>query len=265
MTRFKIQLEYEGTRYSGWQVQKNARTVQGELLNAAKKVFNTNSVEFYGSGRTDAGVHALMQVAHLDVQTMLAPEIIRMKLNDELPADINIIEVEKAPKHFHARHDAVGRSYLYQVCRRRTAFGKRYVWWIKDQLDFERMLEASRLFVGMKNLASFTADDPEGKSMKVLIEDIEMKEAGDLILIRIYGSHFLWKLVRQIVGVIVEVGRNKLSIEKVKHFLKVQSDEPAKFTAPPSGLFLEYVTYEGESKKLPLKPVLNIFKSSYKR
>ena len=100
-------LEYEGTRYSGWQVQKNARTVQGELLGTARSIFNTADMEIYGSGRTDAGVHALCQVAHLDVATMLAPEIIKLKFNDELPADINILEVEKTHKTFHARHDAV--------------------------------------------------------------------------------------------------------------------------------------------------------------
>src|SRR5438045_739551 len=175
MARFKLYIEYEGTRYSGWQVQKNARTVQGELLDIARKVFNTSTVEIYGSGRTDAGVHALQQVAHLDVKTMLAPEIIRMKLNDELPADINVLEVEKASPNFHARHDAMSRSYLYQISRRRTAFGKRYVWWIKDELNIERMWEAAKLFVGMKDFQSFTADDPEEKSTKVEIEQITIK------------------------------------------------------------------------------------------
>ena len=106
MPRFKVTLEYEGTRYSGWQVQKNARTVQGELHRALHSVFNTAAFELYASGRTDAGVHALGQVAHLDVNTVLAPEIIRMKVNDKLPPDINIIEVEKAARTFHARHDA---------------------------------------------------------------------------------------------------------------------------------------------------------------
>jgi len=264
MSRFKLYIEYEGTRYSGWQIQKNARTVQGDFLEAAIKVFNTKDIELYGSGRTDAGVHALQQIAHLDVNTMLAPEIIRMKLNDELPADINIIEIEKASKSFHARHDALGRSYLYQISRRRTAFGKRHVWWIKDKLNFKQMEAAAKLFVGMKNLQSFTADDPEEKSTKVLIEEIEMKEVGDLILIRIYGSHFLWKLVRQIVGNIVEVGRGKLTLEKIQHYIKVQSDEPAKFTAPPSGLFLEHVYYHGEKKIQELEPTLNIVTSPYK-
>ena len=174
MQKFKMYIEYEGTRYSGWQVQQNARTIQGELLNAARTLFKTTELEIYGSGRTDAGVHALEQVAHLAVKTMLAPEIIRMKLNDELPADINILEVEKAHKNFHARHDVVARMYLYQISRRRTALGKRFVWWIKDELDFRAMERASKKFLGLKNFASFTADDPEEKSTKVLIENIEL-------------------------------------------------------------------------------------------
>jgi tRNA pseudouridine38-40 synthase len=238
MSLFKLTIEYEGTRYSGWQVQKNSRTVQGEIIGACKKIFKTDNFEFQGSSRTDAGVHALYQVAHLDVETMLASEIIRMKLNDGLPADINIIEVEKASKDFHARYDAAARSYVYKISRRRTAFGKRYVWWIKDKLNFAQMEKASKLFLGMKNLQSFTEDDTEEKSTKVMIENIEMKEEGDLILIRIVGSHFIWKLVRRVVGVLVEVGRGKLTFSEVEKFIHTKSNEPAKYTAPPSGLFL---------------------------
>lgn len=258
MPRFKIYLEYEGTRYSGWQVQQNARTVQGELLNAAREVFDTSEIEFYGSGRTDAGVHALRQVAHLDVKTVLAPEIIRMKINDLLPADINILEVEKTHRNFHARHDAVCRSYLYQISRRRTAFGKRYVWWIKDTLDINTMRNAAKLFVGMKNAQSFTSDDPEEKSTRVLIEGLTLKEVEDLILLRIEGSHFLWKMVRQVVGVLAEVGRGKLPVQDVEKFLEVKSDAPAKLTAPPSGLFLERVYYPGDEKLGRLEPVMSI-------
>lgn len=258
MARFKVYLEYEGTRYSGWQIQKNARTVQGELIKSAQRIFHTPELEFYGAGRTDAGVHALRQVAHLDVKTVLAPEIIRMKLNDGLPADINILEVEKAPRAFHARHDAVLRSYLYQISRRRTAFGKRYVWWIKDPLDLRAMERTASLFVGMKDFGSFTADDAEEKSTRVLIEGITLREAGELILVRFVGSHFLWKLVRQLVGVLVEVGRGKLSQREVEQFLEKQSDEPSKWTAPPSGLFLEHVSYNRNETLVPLEPVMSI-------
>jgi tRNA pseudouridine38-40 synthase len=258
MARFKLYLEYEGTRFSGWQIQKNARTVQGEIHNALVEMFKNADFELYGSGRTDAGVHALYQVAHLEAETMLGPEIIRMKLNDALPADINIIEVEKAHKNFHARHDAVARSYMYQISRRRTAFGKRFVWWIKDQLNFAQMARAAALFEGMKNFQSFTADDEEEKSMKVLVEGIEIKEAGDLILIRIVGSHFLWKMVRQIVGVLAEVGRGKMAVKDIERMLEEKSNAAAPLTAPPSGLFLERVYYTGDARLTELVPMMTI-------
>ncbi|MCU0342405.1 MAG: tRNA pseudouridine(38-40) synthase TruA [Ignavibacterium sp.] len=246
-SRFKIYIEYEGTRYSGWQKQENAKTVQGSIIKAALDVFGDDFKDLQGSGRTDSGVHAICQVAHLDVKTMLAPEIIGMKINDLLPHDINILEVEKTNKEFHARHDAKSRSYIYQISRRRTAFGKNLVWWIKDDLDFKKMESASKLFLGMNNFSSFSDDDPEEKSTKVLIDDIQMKEEANLILIRIIGSHFIWKMVRRIVGILVEVGRGRKSEKDILYYLNNKTNEPAKFTAPPSGLFLEKVTYTGES------------------
>jgi tRNA pseudouridine38-40 synthase len=246
-SRFKLFIEYEGTRYSGWQKQENARTIQGSILKAAQEVFGDAFIDIQGSGRTDSGVHAICQVAHFDVKTVLAPEIIRLKLNDMLPHDITILEVEKTNQNFHARHDATSRSYIYQISRRRTAFGKNFVWWIKDELDFKKMEQASKLFLGMNNYSSFSDDDPTEKSTKVLIDDIQLKEEGDLILIRIIGSHFIWKMVRRIVGILAEVGRGRKSEKDILFYLNSKTNEPAKFTAPPSGLFLEKVTYTGES------------------
>jgi tRNA pseudouridine38-40 synthase len=243
-SRFKLLIEYEGTRYSGWQKQENAKTVQGTIIKAATEIFCNDFIDLQGSGRTDSGVHAICQAAHLDAKTMLAPEIIKIKLNDLLPHDINILEVEKTRKDFHARHDAKSRSYIYQISKRRTAFNKNLVWWIKDKLDFNKMESASKLFIGMNNFASFSDDEPEEKSTKVLIDDIQIKEEGDLILIRIAGSHFIWKMIRRIVGVLVEVGRGKKSEKDILFYLNNKSNEPAKYTAPPSGLFLERVTYD---------------------
>lgn len=242
--RFKLYVEYEGTRYSGWQAQNNAKTIQGKLIEACQKIFGENFYDLQGSGRTDSGVHAIEQIAHLDANTMLAPEIIKMKLNDELPSDINIFEVEKSNLNFHARHSAEYRVYLYQISKRRTAFAKNFVWWIKDKLNFEAMTKASQIFVGMHDFISFSDKESDEKSTKVLIHKIEMKETDELILIRIIGSHFLWKMVRRLVGVLVEVGRGKKSIQDINFYLTNKSEEPKKFTAPPSGLFLEKVIYE---------------------
>jgi len=257
-SRFKLYIEYEGTRYSGWQKQENAKTIQGVIIQAAYKIFGNDFLDLQGSGRTDSGVHAICQVAQLDVITVLAPEIIRMKINDLLPHDISILEVEKVNQNFHARHDAKSRSYLFQISRRRTAFGKNYVWWVKDKLDFDRMKSASTLFIGMHDFSSFSDDDPEEKSTKVLVDDIQLKEEGDLILIRIVGSHFIWKMVRRIIGILVEVGRGNKNEIDIQKYLDKKSSEPAKFTAPPSGLFLERVIYENEILSKEFNPVIKI-------
>ncbi|MEY3688869.1 MAG: tRNA pseudouridine synthase [Bacteroidota bacterium] len=257
MPRFKITCEYEGTRFSGWQVQKNARTVQGELIGASKSIFNTDAFELYGSGRTDAGVHALEQVFHLDVDTMLAPHIIQLKMNDALPADISIRNVQKVAKQFHARHDAIERTYVYQISTRRTAFGKRYVWWVKDQLSVQQMQEAAKHFKGMHDFRSFTADDPDMKSTKVEITDIKVNVQGDLLVITISGSHFLWNMIRRMIGILVEIGRGKQSPDIIPTLLKKKSDLPASFTAPPSGLFLASVRYENDPKK-NIQTMLNV-------
>ncbi len=258
MPRFKLTLEYAGTRYSGWQIQKNARTVQGELDRAVRTVTQREKFELYGAGRTDAGVHALAQVAHLDIATTLPPATLRARLNDELPADINILRIDVVSHRFHARHSAVSRSYVYQIARRRTAFAKPLVWWVKDPLDTSAMRGAAMLMTGLQNFVSFTDDDPEAKSTKVLVDTIDVIERGDLILVRIVGSHFLWKMVRRIVGVLAGVGRGELTSADVRSFLTKHSPVPARLTAPSSGLLLERVQYEDDPPLAPVDPPLHL-------
>lgn len=253
MPRFKLTIEYAGGRYSGWQIQQNARTVQGELDRAIRDATRRREFELYGAGRTDAGVHALAQVAHLEVYTDLPPETLRSRTNERLPADIHILSIEKVPHRFHARHDAVSRSYLYQIARRRTAFFKPFVWWIKEPLDLARMRDAAGRFVGMNNFESFTADEPGEKSTKVLVDRLEVLEEGALLLIRIQGSHFLWRMVRRIVGVLAAVGRGELTPNDAARFLDERSPVPAALTAPASGLFLEGVYYRGDTGPGPIR------------
>jgi tRNA pseudouridine38-40 synthase len=261
MPRFKLLIEYAGTRYSGWQIQKNARTVQGEIDRAIREVSKRKEFELYGSGRTDAGVHALAQVAHLELYTDLPPESLRRRLNDELPADIHIRAIDKVPHRFHARHDAVSRCYLYQISRRRTAFGKPFVWWIRETVDVRAMREAAAAFVGMKNFEAFTADDPDDKSTRVLVDRVEIAESGALVLIRIQGSHFLWKMVRRMVGVLAAVGRGELQPADAARFLEPEGSAataPAALAAPAAGLFLECVLYKDDPAPPAIAPVLAV-------
>lgn len=259
--RLKLTIEYAGTRYSGWQIQKNARTIQGEIDRAVREVTRTAEFELYGSGRTDAGVHALAQVAHLDIHTTLPPETLRRRLNDELPSDIVILRAEPVRHRFHARHDAVGRSYLYQVTRRRTAFAKPYVWWVKDELDVARMREAARPFVGFHDFQAFSDDDPREKSTDVLVDTLDIHEDEDLIVFHVEGSHFLWKMVRRLVGVLVEVGRGGMTARDATALLASSSDAAARLTAPASGLFLERVYYEGDPRNIAIRPAITVLRA----
>lgn len=254
MPRFKLTIEYAGTRYSGWQIQANARTVQGEIERAVRTAAGAVPFELYGAGRTDAGVHALAQVAHLQLDTRTAPEVLQSRINDELPADINVLSLTRAPQRFHARHDAVARSYLYQVSTRRTAFAKPYVWWVREDLRLERMREVAALFAGMHDFRSFTAADADTSPTRVQVEQVVVAPHGPLLLVRIVGSHFLWRMVRRLVGVMVASGRGELKPEAIGRMLGGESDIPAAMTAPASGLFLERVYYPGDTREDSLRP-----------
>ena len=261
MPRFKLTIEYAGTRYSGWQIQKNAKTVQGEIDRAVRTVTSRTDFELYGSGRTDAGVHALAQVAHLDVATSLPPHTLIARLNGELPADINILGAEVVPHRFHARHDAVARRYLYQIARRRTAFAKAFVWWVKDPLFVDRMRQAAGAFVGMRDFEAFAESDGQHEaepSTRVRIDRLDVEEQGDLVLVSVEGSHFLWKMVRRMVGVLVEIGRGRLEPEAAARLMNGPSDAPARLTAPASGLFLERVYYKEDTRDDAIKPATGL-------
>ena len=243
MPRYKFVLEYAGTRYSGWQIQKNAKTVQGELHRALAEAVRGQRFETYGAGRTDAGVHARGQVAHVDLPAALPPHTLLTRVNDGLPHDINVLSVERVEPRFHARHSATARHYCYQISRRRSAFLKPYVWWVKEPLDLARMREAAARLVGFGDFRAFTDDDPEEKSTQVLLTRLDLEEADPLILVHVSGSHFLWKMVRRIVGVLVGVGRGDLTPAQVGDLLSNDSPLPAQLTAPAAGLFLEKISY----------------------
>lgn len=258
MARFKLVIEYEGTRYAGWQIQKGGKSIQGEIMDACRELFEGADLDVYGAGRTDSGVHATGQVAHLDVETDLPPLKIKYGINDRLPSDISIISVENALQSFHARHDAVARSYIYQISKRRTALGKKLVWWIKDELDVSLMNETASMFEGLKDFRSFTDLKLEAGSTKAEVIHSRVYDHRNIIIFHVIGSHFLWKQVRRMTGVLVEAGRGKLSKKEIAGFFRNHSDIPSKLTAPPSGLFLDKVYYKDDRIVYEAKPVLNI-------
>ena len=257
MPTYRLTIEYEGTRYSGWQAQGNTqKTIQGHLIRAATQV--VGDVDVGGAGRTDAGVHASGQVAHLRIRKAADPVQIARKINDALPHDIHILDVLRTGDDFHARHDAVSRIYLYQISTRRTAFAKSFVWWIKDRLDFDAMTRAATSIAGKHDFTAFTDKrlSPD-ESRIVVVDSFETAMDGDLILLRIAASHFLWKMVRKLVSFLVEVGRGEIKPDALKARLRADA-EPFAPTAPPSGLFLEAVLYRGDRFERPLAAIVPV-------
>jgi tRNA pseudouridine38-40 synthase len=260
MPTYRLDLEYEGTRYRGWQEQQNARSVAGELKRAVGEA-GGDVVELGGAGRTDAGVHAVHQVAHLRLRDRIDPRRFRLAVNDALPHDVHVLSMKQAPERFHARHDAVLRSYVYQICRRRTALGKRSVWWIKRSLDAALIRDAAGHLPGMHDFIAFCERPQDQTSTKVLVERAEVVEDGALIVVRLAASHFLWKMVRRVVGALVKVGAHDLAPRDFEAMVREPGARRfpiAEWTAPPSGLFLERVLYAGDPPLPPLHAVMPI-------
>lgn len=245
--RYKLTLEYDGSHYAGWQKQKNARTVQGILISALQQVLGNDPEgrfgDLQGAGRTDAGVHAYGQVAHLEAETSLSPAQLQQDTNQILPAAINILHVETADPRFHARHWADSRQYLYRISRRRNAFEKKYLCWIQEDLDLTLMQKAAQAILGLHDFSSFSSKPAKEKSTQVQVEALEIWSEGDLILIRIRASHFLWNMVRNLVGVLIEIGKGQMPPETIAQALKTYLPELRQHRAPAAGLFLERVEY----------------------
>lgn len=241
--RYKLVLEYDGTNFSGWQKQTDARTVQGDVLKGAARVFGDIAMDLQGCGRTDAGVHALEYVAHLEVAGKLPPQEVERLLGETLPKDIALLAVEAVDPRFHARYSCIARSYIYKLRTRKSAFGKRYSWWVREELDLAAMERAAEMMVGMHDYAAFAEKQELKKSTKVAVQQVRLLVEGDVIGLRVVGSHFLWHMVRRMVGVLVEVGCRRLTPEDVRDLLHGPSDIPAGHTAPAAGLFFEKAFY----------------------
>ena len=248
--RYFFHIGYLGSKYSGWQEQHNApRTVQAALREAVERVFESEVI-LGGSGRTDAGVHALGQVAHLRGQPRrrFSDAQIFTDLNELLPADIAVLDLRPAVARFHARHDALSRTYLYRITTRKSAFSKKSAWWVKDVLDSAAMAQAARRLVGRHDFRHFRAADPAraDESTLVVVESALVETFDARIEFRITASHFLWRMVRRIAGALVQIGKGSLRLEQFDQLLSAKSCvrlPVSEWTAPAAGLYLESVRY----------------------
>jgi tRNA pseudouridine38-40 synthase len=238
---YKLVISYIGTRYYGWQRQPNHISVQ-QVLEEALEVLFKEKIRLIGSGRTDAGVHALGQVANFKTNTYRKPQEVYKYLNATLPRDIAVKKVEEVPLSFNARFSAKGKTYIYRIYTKPDPFLYGFGWYISKKLDILKMIEALEIIKNTKNLLSMS------KKGNYLREQVDIRELylrfdGKVLEIEITASHFLRYMVRKIVGHTVQVGLGSLSLEELKEILK--SNDPTKgiYIAPPEGLFLKEVYY----------------------
>ena len=265
---FRLLLEYDGSKFQGWQRQgpkqsaEGVRTVAGSLEHACREA-GLKVIELVGAGRTDAGVHALGMPAHLHLAPKGAPEardLIRT-LDPHLPHDLAIREAKACGPGFHARHDAEARTYLYQLSRRRTAFGKPYAWWVKGSFDLQALGSAWKAFEGKHDLSAFADLEPR-EDGRMALEACELAEAGSLVLLRVTARHFFHRQVRRMVGAAVAVAQGKARPEELARDLKRPSKEAnlrwGALAAPAAGLFLERVRYGGDGPPSAIHPVIEV-------
>ena len=265
---YRLRLEYEGGRFQGWQRQGEAqvkagvRTVMGSLEHCLRQA-DLRILALQGSGRTDAGVHALDQVAHLHLEPAKAPSPAELQriFDEGLPSDVAMREVKACSPAFHARHDAEERSYLYQICRRRSGLAKPFIWWVKKPLDLDRLAAAWNAFEGFHAVTAF-ADLEAGDEARCQIRRCEWVESGSLVLLRVTASHFKRSQVRRMVGAAVTCALGEADPEQVVVNLTNPTRDAALFwserAAPSAGLFLERVRYKGEPAAGELRPFIEV-------
>ncbi len=249
MRNLKVILSYDGAEFSGWQVQPNATTVQGTLASAIGRVTGEEVLP-QGSGRTDAGVHALAQVMTFVTESSVPTGNFVKALNDILPASVRVLEVEEAPADFHARHSARAKTYRYRIYRESICppFLARYVWHYPYRLEEAKMERAAALVVGEHDFTSFAAVDPErGREDAVsnvrTIFSSSWERRGEELLYTVRGSGFLHHMVRNLMGTFILVGKGTLQIDDVPRILAARNRSAAGATAPASGLYLVSVEY----------------------
>jgi tRNA pseudouridine38-40 synthase len=241
----KLVLEYDGTSYVGWQRQAEGVSIQG-LLEDALAAFERGPVTVFGAGRTDAGVHALGQVA--SVRTRAAHDVATLQraLNAVLPADVRVVSVADAAPGFHARFDAVAKTYEYRIVNAPyvSAFQHRYAWHVPGRLDVDAMRAAAGMLLGRHDFAAFQASGGEVATTERTILAIEVRsEAPSLLVVRVQGDGFLRRMVRTIAGTLVDVGLGRWSAADVATILATRDRTRAGRAAPPGGLFLVEVSY----------------------
>lgn len=246
MRNFKMVLQYEGTRYQGWQKQESTEnTIQGKLEALLSKMAGM-PVEVHGSGRTDAGVHAYGQVANFKLDTDKSPEELASYINRYLPEDIGLIELTEVSPRFHSRLNVKGKCYRYRVLNsaRPHVFDRRYVYQLPDKLDLTAMRQAAAAMCGEHDFQAFTSARKGKKSTVRCVDSIQIEQVQDEIRFTFRGNGFLYHMVRIMMGTLLSVGKGELEAEKIPQILDAKDRQQAGELVPAKGLALMEVFYE---------------------
>ena len=253
--RYKITVEYDGTNLLGWQWQPDGDSAQGFLESAIKRAFGRfipaeidNGALVWGAGRTDAGVHALAQVAHFDLNLEIEEWKMREALDAnlrDLEAPVSVVAAEKVSDEFHARFSAQGRGYIYRILNRRapSVLLKNRVWWVPVPLDIEKMKQASKCLLGKHDFTSFRAAACQAKSPIKTLDKLDIIQKGEEIIFEVEAKSFLHHQVRNFVGTLKMVGDGHLQVDDVEKILEAKDRKKAGVTAPAEGLYLSKVWY----------------------
>lgn len=244
MKNYKLLIEYDGSRYYGWQRQPEHETIQGKLENVLSLMCQEN-VEVIGAGRTDAGVHAKGMVANVSMDTELSEEEIRAYLNRYLPDDVAVTEVKTASPRFHARYNAVGKTYCYTCYdgEVKSVFDRKYITRLDERPDIAKMRQAAEILMGEHDFRNFCVNPRMKKSTVRIVDKIEVVRKGNYIIFTFHGTGFLQNMVRIMVGTLLEVGNGRMTCEQIANVLEAKDRQKAGPTAPPQGLCLMSVDY----------------------
>ena len=238
----KLEIEYDGTDFHGWQMQPKLRTVQGEIQEKLKTILR-HEVSLIGAGRTDVGVHALGQVANFMTDNPLESEAILQGLNGLLHRDVVIKKAQEVDPDFHSRYSATSRAYEYRVCRRRSALLRRRVWEVLYSLNIEEMAKATEHIKGEHDFSSFCVAESAKENNACAVTEATWEQSGDELIFKIEANRFLHTMVRSLVGTLVEVGRGYFSVADFVNIMKAKDRRKAGPTAPACGLYLVEVKY----------------------
>tara|TARA_Y100001960_G_scaffold321483_1_gene396339 strand:- start:169 stop:903 length:735 start_codon:yes stop_codon:yes gene_type:complete len=244
LPNYKITIEYDGTEFSGWQLQPNMRTVQGELQSAISKLNGDRLVKINGAGRTDAGVHAWGQVASFFLDKKWEVNKLCNAINGNSEDDLNIKDCNIVEKNFHARYSAIKRMYKYSCFIGRSPISQRYAWEITKPLSLEKLNDCAKLLIGDLDFTSFSKHIPEKKNQRCIVNQSQWIKSGTFVIFTIEANRFLQHLVRCLVGTMVLVATGQKTVEKFSEILEEKNFEAKVYRAPANGLFLQNVKYQ---------------------